>query len=46
MTHSMVIHVLMVSWYPRIRSNNPTSDVIMDLDHWRSLGVVEVVEES
>ena len=41
MTHSMVIYALMVSWYPRGRPNNPTGDVMMDLDPWRSLGVVE-----
>ena len=46
MTHSMVIHAMMVSWYPRRRSNNPTGDVMMDLDPWRSRGVVEVVEEA
>ena len=45
MTHSMVIHALMVSWYPGRRSRNPTGDVMMDLDPWRYLGVVEVVEE-
>ena len=46
MTHYVVIHALMVSWYTNIRSIHPTSDVIMDLDPWRSLGVVEVVEEA
>ena len=46
MTLSVVIFVLMGSWNPRIRSNNPISDVMMVLDPWRSLGVVEVVEES
>ena len=38
MTHYVVIHVLMMSWYP-------TGDVRMDLDPWRSLGVGEVVKE-
>ena len=46
MTHSVVIHALMVSWYPRIRFGNPTSDVMMDLDNWRSPCVVKVVEEA
>ena len=46
MTHYVVIHALMVSWYPRRRSSNPTGDVIMDLDPWRSPGMVEVVEEA
>ena len=46
MTHSVVIHALMVSWYPRRRSRNPTGDVMMDLDLWRSPDVVEVVEEA
>ena len=46
MTHFVVIHALLVSWYPKRRSNNPTSDVMMDLDPWRSLGVGEVIEEA
>ena len=46
MTHFVVIHTLMVSWYPRRRSNNLTGDVMMDLDPWMSFGVVEVVEEA
>ena len=46
MTHSVVIHALMVSWYPRRRFGNPTSDVMMVLDPWRSPCVVEVVEET
>ena len=45
MTHSVVIHALMVSWYPRRRPSYPTCDVMMNLDPWRSSGVVEVVEE-
>ena len=28
------------------RPNYPTDDVMMDLDPWKSLGMVEVVEES
>ena len=43
MTHSMVIHALMVSWYLRRRPNNPTSDVMINIDPWKSLGMVEVV---
>ena len=31
---------------PRRRYSNPTGDVMMDLDPWKSPGVVEVVEES
>ena len=46
MTQYVVIHALMVSWYSRRRSSNPTADGMMDLDPWRSLGVVEVVEEA
>ena len=46
MTHFVVIHALMVSWYPRRRSGNPIGDVMMDLDPWRSPGVVAVVEKS
>ena len=46
MAHSIVIHALMVSWYPRRRSSDPTSDVMMDLDPWRYIGMVEVVEEA
>ena len=46
MTHSVVIHAMMMSWYPKIMPSNPTGDVTMDLDPWRSPGVVEVVEES
>ena len=45
MTHYVVIHALMVSWYPRRRPRNPTDDVMMDLDPWKSPGMVEVVEE-
>ena len=45
MTHSVLIHALMVSWYPRRRFGKPTGDVMMDLDPWMTLGVVEVVEE-
>ena len=46
MTHYDAIHALMMSWYPKRRPSNPTSDVMMDLDPWRSLDVVEVVEEA
>ena len=46
MIHYMVIHALMVSWYPKRRSSNPTSDVMIDLDPWRSPDVVEVVKEA
>ena len=46
MTHYVVIHSLMVSWYPRRRPRNPTGDAMMDLDPWRSSCVVEVVEEA
>ena len=34
MTHSVAIHALMVSWYPRRRSSNPIGDVMMDLGHY------------
>ena len=46
MTHSVVIHAFMVSWYPKRRSSNPTGDLMMDLYLCRSPGVVEVVEEA
>ena len=46
MTHSVVIHALMVSWYPKRSSGNPIGDVMMDLDPWRSLGVGKVIEEA
>ena len=42
----VVIHALMVSWYPRRRFGNPIGDVMMDLDPWRSPCVFEVVEEA
>ena len=42
----MVIHALMVLWYPWRRSTNPTFDVMVDLDPWRSPGVVEVAKEA
>ena len=44
-TLSVVICVLLRSWYPRRRFSNPIGDVMMDLDPWRSPGVVEVVEK-
>ena len=46
MTLFVVLPALMVSWYPGRRSRNPTGDFMMDLDPWRSPGVVEVVKES
>ena len=46
MTHFVVIHALMVLWYPKRRLANPTGDVMVDLDPWRSLGLVEVVKEA
>ena len=46
MTLSVVICVLLRSWYPRKRSSNPIGDVMMDIDPWRSPSVVEVVEEA
>ena len=46
MTHYVVIHALMVSWYPIRRASYPTDDVMMDLDPWGSPSVVEVVEEA
>ena len=46
MTHSVVIHALMVSWCPRRRFGNPTSNFMMDLESWGSPSVVEVVEET
>ena len=46
MTHSMVIHSMIVSWYTMIRPSKPTVDVMMDLDPWRSPGMVKVVKEA
>ena len=46
MNHYVVIHALMVSWYLRRMPSNPTDDVMMDLDSWKSPGMVEVVEEA
>ena len=46
MTHYVVIHALMVSWYPKRRFGKPIGDVMMYLDPWRSCCVVEVVEEA
>ena len=46
MTHYVVIHALMVSWYLKRRPSNPTDDVMMDLDPWKSPGMVKVVEEA
>ena len=46
MTHSVVIHALMMPWYIRRRPSNPTGDVMMDIEPWRSHGVIEVVEEA
>ena len=46
MDHYEVIHAMMVSWYPRRSSRNSTGDIMMDLDPWRSPGVVVVVEKS
>ena len=45
MTHSVVIHALIGSWYSR-RIGNRTGGSMMDLDPWRSSYVVEVVEEA
>ena len=46
MTHSIGIHALMMSWYPRRRPSNPTGDVTMDLGPQWSIGVVKVVKET
>ena len=46
MTHYVDIYALMVSWYTRRRPRHPIGDVMMNLDPWRSPGVVEVVEEA
>ena len=45
MTHFVVIHSLMVSWYPRRRLSYPTSDIMLDIDLWGSPSVFEVVKE-
>ena len=46
MTHYVVIYALIESWYPRRKLGNPTGGGMMDLDPWRSLGVVDMVEEA
>ena len=46
MTHFVVIHALLVSWYPMRKFGNPTGDVMMDLDPSRFPVVVEAAEES
>ena len=46
MTHFVVIHALLVSWYHKRRPDNPIGDVMMDLNYWRSPGVVDMVEEA
>ena len=44
MTHYVVIHALMVSWYLKSMPSYPTDDVMMNLDPWKSPGVVVGVE--
>ena len=44
--HYVVMHALMGLWYPRRRFGNPTCDVMMDLDPWRSPCMVEEYHES
>ena len=46
MTHYAIIHALRMLWYPRRRLGSPTGGRMLDLNPWRSLGVVEVVEEA
>ena len=46
MTHFVVIHALMVSWYPRRRPSYPTGIIMLYFDPWRSPSVVEVVKEA
>ena len=46
MTHYVVIHALMKSRYPRRRTSNPKVDFMMDIDPLKSLGMVEVVEQT
>ena len=46
MTHFVVIHAMMVSWYPRRRPSYPTCNIMLDLDPWGSPSVVEVVKEA
>ena len=45
MTQYVVIHAMIVSWYPGRLSRNPTCDLMVDIYPWRSPSVVEVVEE-
>ena len=40
MTHSVVIHAMMVSWYLRGRLSNPIDDFMMNIDPWKYLGMV------
>ena len=46
MTHYVVIHAMMMSWYARRRPGNPTVGSMMDLDPQRSPHVAKVVEEA
>ena len=46
MTHSVVIHSLTGSWYPRRKLVNPTGGSTMDVNLWRFPCVVEEVEEA
>ena len=45
MTHFVVIHALMVSWYPGRRPSYLTGDIMLDIDPWRYPCVAEVVKE-
>ena len=46
MTHYVVIHAMMMLWYPKRRPGNPIVGSMIDLDPWRSPGLVEVDVEA
>ena len=46
MTHSVVIHALIVSWYPKRRPSYLIGNIMLDLGPQCSIGVVKVVKEA
>ena len=46
MTHYVVIHALIVSWYPRRRPSYLTGNIMLDIGPQWSIGVVKVVKEA
>ena len=46
MTHSVVIHAMMMSWVPERRSGKPTCDFLIYIDHRGPLCMAKVVGEA